>query len=113
MKLTREQFINYVNKFEEMHKAEIVIADTLEITGEWKPMDWISEYYALLSDMCELPENRLYGTDLDWFCYDTDFGKMSQINEINVWDNGDLLFEYTIDSPEALWDYWVEQGIIE
>ena len=57
--------------------------------------------------MCELPENKYYGTDLDWFCYDTDFGKNDMTNRIAIKsEDGHYVDKYIIKSAEDLWDYW-------
>jgi len=101
MKLTKEQFCNAVETYERMLNEEDELAQMLNVNPEWKIMEWIGNYYNLLSDLCELEESPYYGTDLDWFCYETDFGKRKDLNKV-VLDNGIV---WTIESPEILYDF--------
>ena len=101
MKLTKIQFCNAVETYQRMLNEEDELARMLGVNPEWKIMEWIGNYYNLLSDLCELEENPYYGTDLDWFCYETDFGKRKDLNKV-VLDSGIV---WTIDTPEILYNF--------
>lgn len=100
MRLTKEEFVEAVNKYKQMLEEEYEIIDLIDVSPEWKPGTWVNEYYNLLSNMCELEENDIYGTDLDWFCYDTAFGEYEEFTKVY-----DGTTEWNITSPEILYDF--------
>lgn len=100
MRLTKEEFVKAVNKYKQMLEEEHSIIDMLGASPEWTPGTWVNEYYNLLSDMCELEKDDIYGTDLDWFCYDTSFGKNKELTKVY-----DGATEWNITSPEILYDF--------
>lgn len=100
MRLTKEEFVKAVNKYEKMLAEECEIIDVMDMCPEWKPGTWVNEYYNLLSDMCELEENDIYGTDLDWFCFETKFGTDEDFTKVY-----DDVTEWNITSPEILYDF--------
>lgn len=102
MKLTREQFIKYVNTFEKMYKEDEQIWNVLDC-DEWKPSRWVDQYYNFLSDMCELPEPVLEET-LDWFCFQIDFGKREDRNFI-TWELPSGTYSLKIRTAADLWKY--------
>lgn len=101
MKMTKEQFCNAVETYKRMLDEGDELAQILNVNPESKIMEWIGNYYNLLSDLCELEESPYYGTDLDWFCYETDFGKRADLNKVFL-DNGIV---WTIENPEILYDF--------
>lgn len=100
MRLTKEEFVNAVNTYQKMLAEECEIIDVMDMCPEWKPGTWVNEYYNLLSSMCELEENDIYGTDLDWFCYDTAFGENEKFTKVY-----DGVTEWNITNPEILYDF--------
>jgi len=99
MRLTEEEFINGVCTLEKMYKQEAQVIKALDIC-EWVPSNWISEYYALFSSLCELPEDPVAGSDLDYFIYELDFGRK--------WKPGMVRFDgkdIPLRTPKELWDY--------
>ena len=101
MKLSKEQFIRYVNNYKRMSKEESEVIDALDVCPDWRPSGWVNSYYDLLSDMCELKEDPRYGTTLDWFCWETEFGKRADMRVIQMsdetsWDitNAGILYDY-------------------
>ena len=102
MKLSKRQFCIAVNTYKTMLEEEQKIVEVLDIGPEWKGAEWIESYYELLSDMCELEVDELYGSDLDWFCYDTKFGTDKDMNKVY-----DIKTSRTwrIESPEILYDF--------
>ena len=102
MKLSKRQFCDAVTVFEKMYREENEIFNILNISPEWVCGEWIHQFYDFLSDVCDLEEDPKYGTTLDWFCFEADFGK-AQDNKIYV--DGKT---WTINSPSILYDYIME-----
>ena len=100
MRLTKEEFVEAVNKYKQMLEEEHKIMDMLDASPEWIPGTWVDAYYELLSEMCELEEDDIYGTDLDWFCYDTKFGTDEDFTKVY-----DKVTKWNITSPEILYDF--------
>lgn len=109
MRISKDEFVKYVNTYHKMLEQENTITETLDI-NEWICSDWINNYYIMLDNLCELPVDNDIGTVLDWFCFETDFGngdcKISSydesINAKKVW---------YLTTPEKLYDYIVENNI--
>ena len=105
MRLTKEEFLFEMDLLKQMHEDESIIVDLLDVSPEWIGGKWLWNYYSFINKMCELPINDLIGTDLDWFCWETQFGR--RCNEITVDTNdGDDYKVYTIETAEDLWYYW-------
>jgi hypothetical protein len=102
MKLSKSQFCTAVRNYRSMLEEEHEILDVLGIGSDWIPSDWINTYYELLSEVCELEKNPLIGTDLDWFCFETSFGKYKDMCQ--VFDNNTGR-TWTIETPEVLYDF--------
>jgi len=102
MKLSKHQFCVAIETYKEMMEEENDLINALDISPEWKPGQWINRYYELLEDLCELEENDLFGTDLDWFCFETDFGRNTDMNKIYDTETGRT---WRIESPEILYDF--------
>lgn len=102
MKLSKRQFCIAVNTYKEMLEEENHLLDALEIGPDWKPGEWINSYYELLTDLCELEVDELYGSDLDWFCFDAKFGANKDMNKIFDTETGRT---WHIESPEILYDF--------
>lgn len=102
MKLNKRQFCQAVKSYQSMLEEDSEITDVLDVGATWKPSEWISSYYEFLSEMCELEETPNYGTVLDWFCFDMNFGRN---RDNKIFDGGKT---WTINSPEILYDYIME-----
>ncbi len=102
MKLNKNEFCIAVNTYKDMLEEEDQLQDALGIGCEWKPGEWIENYYELLSTLCELEEDSMIGTDLAWFCYETDFGRKTDMNKIFDIETSRT---WRIESPEILYDY--------
>ena len=102
MKLSKAQFCIAVETFKEMMEEENDLINALDISPEWKPGRWVNNYYELLEDLCELEVDDLYGTDLDWFCFETDFGQNKDMNKVYDTKAGR---SWRIESPEILYDF--------
>lgn len=102
MKLDKQQFCTAVNNYKSMLEEESEILDVLDAGIEWKPSGWINTYYELLSEVCELEEDPMIGTDLDWFCFETDFGRRKDLCKAYDQETGRT---WTIETPDILYDF--------
>ena len=102
MQLDKRQFCIAVNTYRDMRTEEQMIQNALGNSAEWIPGEWINNYYELLSDVCDLEVDANYGTDLDWFCYETDFGRRKDYCKVYDQETGRT---WTIETPEILYDY--------
>ena len=102
MKLDKREFCIAVETYKEMLEEENKLLDALEVGPDWKPGVWINNYYELLTDLCEIEVDELYGSDLDWFCFDTKFGTNKDMNKIYDTETGRT---WRIESPEILYDF--------
>ena len=102
MKLTKKQFCTAVDTYKSMLQEEEEIIEVLNVGPEWKGSGWIENYYELLSDLCEMEEDPIYGSDLDWFCFDTDFGRKEDYCKVYDQETGRT---WTIKDPEILYDF--------
>lgn len=102
MRLTKEEFCTAVDKFEQMCKEEHDLLTALGTGPEWKPALWISTYYDFLNDMCDFnPEHETieYGNDLDYYCFELDFGHKWEPGMITI-DDEDI----PCRNAEELWN---------
>ena len=102
MQLDKRQFCIAVDTYRDMLTEEEMIQNALDIGTEWKPGEWITNYYELLSDVCDLEVDNNFGTDLDWFCFETDFGRRKDY--CKVFDP-ETSRTWTIENSETLYDY--------
>ncbi len=102
MKLDKAQFCTAVETYKEMLEEQDELLDALNANIEWKPGEWINNYYELLTDLCEMEEDPYIGTDLDWFCFETDFGRKKDM--CKVFDT-ETSRTWRIETPETLYDY--------
>ena len=110
MKLTKKQFVKYLNTYKHMMEEEDAVIDALGTGPEWIPSSWIENFYQLFSDMCEMHEDDTYGTSLDWYCYETNFGRNEHLNYITIHDAAGVEHKRTIDTPEKLYDLICEES---
>ena len=103
MRLTKNEFISYLLSYRQMCEEEEKIVNALGIGFESTFSNWISNYYSLIHDLCELKEGD-EGSTLDWWCFETDFGKRDAVIET---DNE----VFKIRSAAALYDYLVNVEI--
>lgn len=100
MRLSKSEFISYLNKYKDMYDQLEKVEDALNCSVDTTFSKWIDEYYNFLSDMCGLPEGA-YGTMLDYYCFERDFGERCVITEADG-------TEYKISTPAELYDFLVE-----
>ena len=101
MKLDKYQFCTAVNNYKSMLDEENEMVDALGI-GEWKPLAWIDTYYDFLTEVSEVEEDPAVGTILDWFVFETDFGKRKDMCKVTDNYTGRT---WMIETPEILYDF--------
>lgn len=104
MKLSKEQFVKYVNEYKRMQKEESEIIDALDVCPEWRPSGWLNSFYDFLDEMCELEPDPVIGTTLDWWVLETNFGKTNA----TIWVDGK---EIELFDARALYDYLVDYEV--
>lgn len=100
MRLTKDEFIDGINTIKKMYSEEQQILAALDTSPEWKCGEWVDNYYNLFIQLCELPENDYYGTDVDYFIYELNFGKDWKPGMVK--ENGE---DIKLTTPEELWDF--------
>lgn len=104
MKLNKRQFCTAVKTYESMLEELNQITQALDISPDWKGAEWVNNYYELLTELSELDEDPYIGTDLDWFCYETNFGKNEDY--CKVFDH-ETSRTWRITTPDILYDFIV------
>ena len=102
MKLNKQQFCTAVDTYKSMLEEEDELINVLDICPEWKPGTWIQNYYELLAELCELEDYEYIGTDLDWFCFETNFGRRKDMCKVYDHETG---LSWNITDPEILYDF--------
>ena len=100
MRLTKDEFINCVKTFKEMYDEESNILNALDSSPDWKPGNWVINYYNMMSMLCDFTEEQyedVCGTPLDYYCWELDFGT-SENSDIKSVDD---LYEYIIKHGET------------
>lgn len=109
MRLTKEEFVYYVNEFEELNNINNACANALDIRGDWVYDKLIMKYYDLLHNMCDFTEDDNDTESLlDWYCFETDFGKDD--NAVILEDDDT---ERVIDTPEKLYELIMISDFVE
>ena len=105
MRLSKSEFISHLNKYKDMYDQLLKVEDVLDCDPETTFSKWVDEYYNFLSDLCGLSEDD-YGTMLDYYCYECDFGERCVIREADG-------TERKIHTPAQLYDFLIETYEIE
>ena len=108
--ITKEMFINCMNTLEKYQNLECNIFDVtngavnlLEIN---ELQDLLSAYILLLAYCTKCEYDKYTGTDVDYFIYETEFGKKSDKYFITDKDGT----EWHWEDAEDLWNYLVYQN---
>ena len=102
MKLNKYQFCTAVKTYESMLEELNQITQALDISSDWRGAEWVNNYYELLTELCELDEDPYLGTELDWFCYETEFGQKEDYYKIFDHETNRT---WRITSPDILYDF--------
>jgi hypothetical protein len=100
--ITKEEFVDIINLAEKQYDKDIKFADFMEtyLDGRFVPM--MSDYNgtAVIKLLNYIFNDRTADSWIDWFFYETDFGK----TPMSAWIHG---IEYKITSPETMYDVLV------
>lgn len=108
MRLTEEEFIKAIDKYSDMEDMNSHITHSLGVV-EWEPNEWLTEYLNLFKQQCDLKgflKDDTCGDIIDWFIFETEYGRREDLNTIIVYDNEfDSETTWVIDSAAALYGY--------
>ena len=69
----------------------------------------VTNYLELLAEICHCDATDEYGTDIDYFIYETDWGKDADEYSITETDEDGNEVEIKLNTVEDLWDYLAKQ----
>lgn len=110
MRLTKEEFCNAIDTYQEMYDQLKEIEDTLNIGPENRMSKWIHSYLDLIEDLCDFKEENYtkeFGTAVDYYCFETDFGR----NNLRVTNSKKEVVP--LKTSEDLWNLLMEELDIE
>lgn len=108
MRLTKEEFCKIIDTFEKMSREESKILEVLKTDCEWTPSTWISSYANLIDLVCDFTDADItmeYGTSVDYYCYNLDFGKKWKPGMIIINDK-----DVPCRNSQELWDLLILEG---
>lgn len=106
MRFTKEEFFTAMDTFKKMSEQEVEVAKVLGAC-EWCGVDWVSNYYELISDMCDINRdtNNAYDiSDLDYYIWELEFGSKWKPGMITDADGNDI----RLKTVEDLWNLLTE-----
>lgn len=107
--LSKEEFVKYINKIKEANDCLYKLYDVLDVyPGECDRISLLTVCSKLLSFIMEDFEDKKFGTYIDWFLWETDFGQDNKCNKIWYFDKQEKEVERIIDTPEKLYDLLIE-----
>lgn len=96
--MTKEQFVHRVNILRDLYDKELMLSELgVDVNELTSPV--YTEYMAMLSEAMNDIPNEAYGTELEYFCFERDFGE-----EIYEAEKG-----FIIKSTEDLYDYLISR----
>ena len=103
MRLNKEDFCFYVNKYKNFYKMfeelDSFLGSNVFETRLYEPMNIL---YTLINDLCDFSEqDNEVGTWLDYWVFECDFGK---VRRPIIYDNKTLF----IETPEQLYDFIID-----
>ena len=104
--LSKEEFVKHLTKY--MEECDMVMKLYHEYSIDIIDCDWAwatNHFIDLLSKMMHDEDDKIYGTILSWWCWETDFGRNAEMNR--VYDENGEIYK-VLDTPEAVYDYLVE-----
>lgn len=102
MRFEKWEFCQAINAYKRMCEAENKICNALDVT-EWEPSNWLGEYYDMIIQMSDIDVESDYN-DIDYFCYELDFGKKWTPGCVKIGDE-----DVCLKTPEDLYDLLVRE----
>ena len=105
-KLTRDEFIAIIAKFQEADRFEHEFTDAADKYFDCRMVTSLSSQIMgkividLLNKMFDLPLTKEFGSDIEYFIYELDYGKNWKPG--SCWDNGK---EVDLSDSGKLYDY--------
>ena len=99
--ITKDEFCKVVNKLERTWRKQSQIADVLGTVIDTGDLSDV--VVDLLEKLMGLDPNDVYGSDIDYFCWELDFGKKWKPNMIRDVNNNSI----DISTAEKLYDYLI------
>ena len=106
MKLTKEEFVKYINILLEFEDKETQLDSNFGLNIGEMTDNIVSAYRELLEKNMNDQYNKITGTTISWWLYETNvrngFGVDPEIYDLN----GELVCR--LDTPEELYDYLIQ-----
>lgn len=107
--LSKEEFIKYINKIKEVDNRLSKLYNILYAwPGGEDKISLLTECSSLLSFIMDDPEDKIFGTYIDWWLWETNFGQDERCNKIWYFKDTNKEIEKIIDTPEKLYDLLIE-----
>lgn len=105
MNISKEDFVETINKLQECWDRENKIHDALEVCDIYFEDNSADYLYSTTIHLLELltndPANDIYGSDISYFCWELNFGREYKPGMITDNEGKDIDFS----SAEKLYDY--------
>lgn len=104
--LSKEEFVKVINKLQECIDFENKIADAF-YSFDCQAPEFPLPYDVIvdtLNTMFDLNSNTSWGSDIDYFCIELDFGRKYEPECITYADGTEI----DMSTPEKLYDYLLE-----
>ena len=104
--LSKEEFISYINEYRE--EADTISELYRNYGIDFIELQWYkssNNFEKLLSFIMDDKEDKIFGTNISWWCWETDFGRNEEMTQIF---NEDGSVYKDIQTAEDLYDYLVE-----
>lgn len=104
--MKKELFLKAINELKKQYDFEQDLYDRgIDIIDCYPIQSICTTLQELISDGVKDEYDPIYGTWLDYFIYDLEFGKKFKAGMVGYKDGRDL----DMSTPEALWDYFVSE----
>ena len=107
--LSKEEFVKVINELEKRVRFEVSLEELYNDFGgsaPWSPNGRLmDEIIHTLNVMFDLEETSTYGSDIDYFVYDLDFGQ----NPDDLYIEDEEGNKTYLTTAEELYDYIMEQ----
>lgn len=113
--ISKEEFCKYISILKKQDKKEALITKTFRQVDENADISFISLYSSertailnLLNVVMDAEINPQIGSDIEYFCYDLDFGKVYEDGKKDwITDENDKIID--LSTAEKLYDYLIEE----
>ena len=115
--ISKEEFCKYISILKKQYEKEDLITKAFRQVDEEADVSFISLYSSersvildLLNVVMDAETNPQIGSDIEYFCYDLDFGKVYEDGKKDwIKDENDEIID--LSTAEKLYDYLVEEHL--